>query len=152
MNGEVCSINPLDLVNLTPLMGRTSGRAEVKIGLIDGPVMTQHPDLAGEHLREIPGNNSGTCTQANSTACLHGTFVAGILCAKRSSSAPAICPDCALLVRPIFAETTAANGEMPSALPEELAQAIVDCIDAGARVLKISDALAEPSSQCEREL
>ena len=70
---------PLELVKLTALMERTSGSPEVKIGLIDGPVVTQHPDLAGEHLREIPGNNGATCTQANSTACLHGTFVAGIL-------------------------------------------------------------------------
>src|SRR5262245_31620517 len=144
-------MHPLDLVKLTGLMERTAGSPEVKIGLIDGPVVTQHPDLAGEHLRTFPGDNV-TCTQADSAACMHGTFVAGILSAKRTSPAPAICPNCTLLIRPIFAETTAANGEMPSALPEELAQAIVDCIDAGARVLKISDALAEPSSQCEREL
>ena len=41
-------------------MERTSGSPDVKIGLIDGPVVTQHPDLAGEHLREIPGNNGGS--------------------------------------------------------------------------------------------
>jgi hypothetical protein len=52
-------MTPLDLVRLTPLIDRTSGRPEVTIGLIDGPVLTQHPDLAGEHLREIPGNNGG---------------------------------------------------------------------------------------------
>ena len=50
-------MDPLDLVKLTALMERTSGSPEVKIGLIDGLVVTQHPDLAGEHLREIPGNN-----------------------------------------------------------------------------------------------
>jgi len=145
-------MTPLDLVKLTALMERTSGSPELKIGLIDGPVVTQHPDLAGEHLREIPGNNGGACTQANSTACLHGTFVAGILSAKRGSVAPAICPNCTLLVRPIFAETAAANGEMPSAMPEELAQAILDCIDAGARVLNVSAALAQPSLKSERAL
>jgi hypothetical protein len=107
---------------------------------IDGPVAMNDPELASQHIREIPGNRSGTCTQANSTACLHGTFVTGILSAKRGSVAPAICPNCTLLVRPIFAETVASNGEMPSAMPEELAQAILDCIDAGARVLNISAA------------
>jgi len=145
-------MDPLELVKLTALMGRTSGSHEVKIGLIDGPVVTQHPDLASEHLREIPGNNAGTCTQANSTACLHGTFVAGILSAKRGSVAPAICPNCTLLVRPIFAETVASNGEMPSATPQELTQAILDCIDAGARVLNVSAALAQPSIRSERAL
>ena len=143
---------PLDLVRLTPLIDRTSGRPEVTIGLIDGPVVINHPELASQHIREIPGNGSGACTQASSTACLHGTFVAGILSAKRGSVAPAICPNCTLLVRPIFAETTAANGEMPSAMPEELAQAILDCIEAGARVLNISAALAQPSMKNERTL
>ena len=143
---------PLDLVRLTPLIDRTSGRPDVTIGLIDGPVAMHHPELASQHIREIPGNGSGACTQANSTACLHGTFVAGILSAKRGSVAPAICPNCTLLVRPIFAETKAANGEMPSATPEELAQAILDCIEAGAQVLNVSAALAQPSIKNERAL
>jgi hypothetical protein len=72
------------------LMERSSGIPDVKIGLIDGSVLTHHADLANEHFREIPGNNGATCTQANSTACLHGTFIAGILSAKRNSPAPAI--------------------------------------------------------------
>src|SRR5262245_23413512 len=145
-------MTPLDLVRLTPLIDRTSGRPELTIGLIDGPVVMTHPELANHHVRELPGNGSAACTQPNSTACLHGTFVAGILSAKRGSAAPAICPNCTLLVRPIFAETAAANGEMPSATPEELAQAILDCIDAGARVLNMSAALAQPSMNNERAL
>ena len=138
-------MDPLNLVKLTALMDRTSGRPEVKIGLIDGPVVTQHPDLAVDHLREMPGDNGVTCTQANSMACLHGTFVAGILSAKRHSPAPAICPNCTLLIRPIFAETTSGSEHMPSATPQELATAIIECIDAGARVINLSLALAQPS-------
>jgi subtilisin family serine protease len=145
-------MTPLELVSLPPLMDRTSGSPELKIGLIDGPVVTQHPDLVGEHLRATALDNGGACSQATSAACLHGTFVAGILSAKRGSFAPAICPNCTLVVRPIFAEAEAANGEMPSAMPEELAQAILDCMDAGARVLNVSAALAEPSIKNERAL
>ena len=145
-------MDPLELVKLTALMERTSGSPEVKIGLIDGPVVTQHPDLAGGHLREIPGINGATCTQANSTACLHGTFVAGILSAKRNSPAPAICPNCTLLVRPIFAETISGREHMPSATPKELAAAIIECIDAGARVINLSLALAQPSTKGEQAL
>jgi len=145
-------MGPLELAKLTALMERTSGSPEVKIGLIDGPVVTQHPDLAGEHLREIPGNTGATCTQANSTACLHGTFVAGILSAKRISPAPAICPNCTLLIRPIFAETTSGREHMPSATPQELAAAIIECIDAGARVINLSLALAQPSTKGEQAL
>lgn len=143
---------PLELVQLTALMDRTSGSPDIKIGFIDGPVVTQHPDLAGEHLREISGNNSGACIQATSTACLHGTFVAGILSAKRNSPAPAICPNCTLLIRPIFAEKTAGSEHMPSATPQELAAAIIDCIAAGARVINLSLALAQPSTKVEQSL
>jgi subtilisin family serine protease len=141
-------MTPLDLIRLTALTDRTAGRPEVIIG----PVAMNHPELASQHIHEIPGNVRGACTQANSMACLHGTFVAGILSAKRGSVAPAICPDCTLLVRPIFAETAAASGEMPSAMPEELAQAILDCIDEGARVLNVSAAIAQPSVKSEHTL
>ena len=145
-------MSSLDLVGLTALMNRTSGSPEVKIGLIDGPVAINHPDLAGEHIREIPGNSGATCTQANSTACLHGTFVAGILSAKRNSPAPAICPNCTLLIRPIFAESTLGREHMPSATPKELAAAVIECIDAGVRVINLSLALAQPSTKGEQSL
>ena len=146
------ALDPLDLVKLTPLMRLSAGRAETTVGLIDGPVVTSHPDLAGAKIREIQGARGGTCARADSAACVHGTFVAGILCAKRGSAAPAICPDCTLLVRPIFAETTPANGPMPSATPEELAAAIVDCVDSGAHVINLSASLVQPSSKGERSL
>jgi subtilisin family serine protease len=145
-------VTPLDLVGLSSLMDRTGGRPGVIIGLIDGPVVIGHPQLASQYIREIPGSGSGSCTQANSAACLHGTFTAGILSAKRHSSAPAICPDCTLLIRPIFTETTSGREHMPSATPQELAAAIIECIDAGARVLNLSLALAQPSIKGEQAL
>ncbi len=145
-------MGPLDLVNLTPLMARTSGRAEIKIGLIDGPVALDHPDLVAQNIFLVPGKQSGACSTATSLACLHGTFVAGMLMAKRGSAAPAICPGCTLLVRPIFAEAASTNGEMPSAKPAELASAIVDTVDAGARLINLSAAVAQPSASGEREL
>jgi subtilisin family serine protease len=145
-------MNPLDLVNLTPLMELTSGRPEVVVGLIDGAVLQKHSELAGASIREISGELSGQCVQANSTACVHGTFVAGILCGKRNSAAPAICSNCTLLVRPIFAEMALGGEQMPSATPADLAAAIIESIDAGAWVLNMSVAIAQPSSQGELEL
>lgn len=133
-------------------MELTTGRPEVTVGLIDGPIAVSNPDLAGENVREIPGSTSGTCSQFESAACEHGTFVAGILCGRRSSAAPAICPDCTVLMRPIFSETASGNSEMPSATPDELAAAIVDCIEAGAHVLNLSAGIAQQSSKGEREL
>jgi subtilisin family serine protease len=41
---------------------------------------------------------------------------------------------------------------MPSATPEELAEAIVDSVDAGARVINLSSAIATPSPKGESRL
>jgi subtilisin family serine protease len=142
----------LELVRLPPLMERTSGRAEIGVALVDGPIVMGHPDLAGGAIREIPGRLRGTCDLAGSGACRHGTFVAGVLVARRGSPAPAICPGCTLLVRPIFAEAASGNGPMPSAAPEELAAAIIDAVEAGARLINVSAALARPSRTGEQAL
>ena len=87
----------------------------------------------------------------NSVACAHGTYVPGISSGARGSEAPAICPDCVLLFRPIFLEATTGIDD-PRAEPEELAQALTDCTDAGVRVVNVSAALAGPSIKDERAL
>jgi subtilisin family serine protease len=145
-------MGPLDLVQLTALMNRTSGRAEISVGLIDGPVLLTHPELASEHIREVPGKLRGTCARSDSIACVHGTFVAGILSARRGSTAPAICPMCSLLLRPIFSEAAALDNVLPSASPQDLAEAIIDTVDAGARIINLSSALAQPSPKGENKL
>ena len=145
-------MSPLDLVRLLDLMQRSQGRPEIAVALIDGPVALNNPDLAGATIRETPGKLKGACTRADALACAHATFVAGILSARRGSVAPAICPGCTLLLRPIFAETANGNAQMPSATPEELADAIIDSIDAGARVINLSSALVEPSLKGESSL
>jgi subtilisin family serine protease len=143
----------LDLVGLAPVINLSSGSPEVVIGLMDGPVAVNHPDLAAESVRGIAGEPGAGCAHSGNAACTHGTFTAGILSAKRGSPAPAICPGCPLLARPIFKEGAAEkNGALPSATPAELAKAIVKCIEAGARVLNLSAAFAQPSSRGEREL
>lgn len=132
-------MDPLDLVRLGPLMARTRGRSEISIALIDGPVETAHPDLARHaHLRALGG--SSRCSQPQSASCRHGTFVAGILAGRRGGAAPGISPDCTLLLRPIFSDRTDAG--VPSAEPHDLAQALLDCTAAGARIINLSAALA----------
>ncbi len=137
------------MVGLLPLMEITEGRPEVGIGLIDGPVSSSHPELAFERIRRI--GHSVACAP-ESAACTHGTFIARILFAKRDSSTRGICPGCTLLIRPIFDDTRVAHGDMPSATPEELARAMVECVDAGARILNVSAALVRPSFDGERVL
>jgi subtilisin family serine protease len=144
------ALDPLELVGLPGLMALTQGRGEVVVGLLDGPVTLNHPDLATRTVRTLTGI-SGTCRDSGSEACRHGTFVAGILAARRGARAPAIAPDCTLLVRPIFSEAELA-GELTSATPRQLAEAIVDCVDAGAWILNLSAALTGGSIGDQREL
>jgi subtilisin family serine protease len=133
-------------------MELSQGSAEIAIALIDGPVALDHPDLVGASIRQLSGKPNGTCSLVDSVACTHGTFVAGILSARRGSVAPGICPGCTLLLRPIFAEAPNANGQMPSATPQELAEAIIDSVDAGVRVINLSSALLQRSPEGERGL
>jgi subtilisin family serine protease len=147
------NLSAIDRVRLWPLLDLTTGRADVVVGLLDGPVANSHPDLQEARIRQVPGASPGICAQQRSAACRHGTFVAGILSARRGCAAPAICPGCTLLVLPIFAESTPDEGRaLPSAAPGELAAAIIRCVDSGARVLNLSAALAQPSTRTEREL
>jgi subtilisin family serine protease len=138
-----------ELVRLPDLMALTSGSADLVIGLVDGPVALDHPDLVTGNVRAL-AETSGVCRDVRSASCRHGTFVAGILAARRGAQAPAIAPGCTLVVRPIFSET-GPLGE-PSATPGALAEAIVDCVHAGARLLNLSAALAGPSLGAEHDL
>jgi subtilisin family serine protease len=149
--GGDLSTAPLDLVKLVSLMEVTAGNSEIVVGLIDGPVAMNHPHLSAAHIRHVTGHSrGGTCSEVG-PACTHGTFVAGILVANRDSPAPAICPECNLLIRPIFSETTG-HDQLPSVTPEDLASSIVDMAEAGIRVLNISAALALPSSRSEPQI
>jgi hypothetical protein len=84
--------DPPAAVGLRPLMELTSGRRETMVALIEGPVAIDHPELASENIREVSGGLPAKCARSDTIACTHGTFVGGILHARRGSRAPAICP------------------------------------------------------------
>lgn len=144
--------NPMGLVGLTALMNLTSGSPEIKIGLIDGPVAKGHPAFVSENIRQLSCTSDRVSARADGDASMHGTFIAGMLSARRGSGAPAICPDCVLLVRPIFADAMTVEREAPGASPRELGAAIIECVEAGARVLNLSLALTRPSVNREYAL
>lgn len=149
---SVAGSNAIGLVQLAQVMELTSGAPEIIIGLIDGPVAIDHPDLEETAWRTIGGQVAAKCSEAPDFACAHGTFVAGILAAKRGSVAPAICPGCTFLVRPIFSAVSITLHPLPSSTPNDLATAIKDCIGAGARILNISSAIVRPAAGSEHTL
>jgi subtilisin family serine protease len=134
-------------------MERNSGSPGVTIGVIDGPVVLDHPDLMGRRIQETTANSSAACLSRTSSACAHGTFVLGMLAATRNSAIPGICPDCTFLLSPIFSERTNQNAPAPSATSSALAEAIVNCVRAGTRVLNLSVGLTGSSfTHGERQL
>ena len=138
-------INPLKQVMLPPLMAITGGSEHVVIGLIDGPVAAGHPGLTGARVRELASAPNQMWSLTSSAASRHGTFVASMLCASRQFLPSAIAPGCTLLVRPIFNAIGNDTGGIPNAKPETLANAIADCVRAGASILNLSVSLADAS-------
>jgi subtilisin family serine protease len=144
----------LRLVGLPKLMQSSAGAPSVTVGLIDGPIALNHSDLVSENIRVLDQSGGGACTKPESTACTHGTYVAGILHAKRDSYVRGICPGCTLLVRSIFSEAAevSANNGVPNATVGELAAALREVIEAGARVVNLSVGLAEAGTRAEPAL
>ena len=138
-------MDPLVVVNTRPLLSLTRGTPNVLVAIVDGPADLDHPGLGARRIRSLGGRVPGGCRHTNSLACSHGTLVLGILAARRDTPAPAICPDCSFLLRAIFPEPPPSDGRLPTATPEDLAEAITDCVEAGARVINIS---AAPSVPC----
>jgi subtilisin family serine protease len=127
-----------ELVRLPPLIDRTSGSADVVVGVIDGPVDVTHPDLAGARLGTAgcPTTAAG-CDVRTSLACRHGTFITGMFAAGPQSAAPGMCPGCPVILRPIFCEAGPGR-TCPVTTPADLAAAIADTVDAGAGVINLS--------------
>ena len=138
----------LSLVRLEGLMDNSDGDPSVSVGIIDGPLDVSHPAFSGATLSTVRPTQLAACQDARSAACSHGTAIAGILCAKRGLPAPAICPSCTFLFYPIFPEKDGCAWVTPG----ELARAIVETVDAGARIINLSLGVIPVDTSVDREL
>lgn len=138
--------DPLEKVDLRRLMTRTVGRRATRVGLIDGPLATGHPDFSDANIEIVPARNTPAAARASGLAyeaSAHASSVAGILVTRRGSSAPAICPGVTLVVRPVLPSAT--SKDPGTATADDLASAIVEATDAGTHVLNMSLALSAHS-------
>lgn len=103
------------------------------VAMLDGPVMVDHPGLVASSLVGLSGQVA-ICA-GRGVGCGHGTAVAGVLVAGRETPVRGICPGVRLLVRPIFTEQSPCWAE-----PAVVARAMVDCVEAGARIVNVSAA------------
>ena len=139
-------MDTLKQVRLQSLMAKSTGSNSIAVGIIDGPVDLNHEAFATSKIRTARGADIVACKTANSVACMHGTFVTGILTGKHGLHAPALCPACEIILRPIFSEESHGQElELPSSTPDELAEAIVECIQAGANIINLSIGLSTTS-------
>lgn len=121
-------------------MNMSRGDYGISVGIIDGPVDLCHSAFNNSRIRMAAKSESTKCRDADSMSCIHGTFVTGILASKKGSAAPAICPNCEIILRPIFYDTHGKGGsyQFPRSTPQELATAIIQVIDAGATIINLS--------------
>jgi subtilisin family serine protease len=141
-------MDPLAQTRLLSLMSVSGGSPDITIGVIDGPLDLNHPAFQGSRIRTVKDSQRVACKNASDTACIHGTFVTGILCAKRGLSAPAICPDCSIIVNPIFRRDPTTNNwgvATPAVTFEELTDAIMETIDTGVKIINLSLGLSTSS-------
>jgi hypothetical protein len=97
-------VNPRDYVGLTALTEVTGGSPGVTVAVIDGPVALDHAAFAGQRIREVPGGPASACATGASAACALGTFMAGMLAARRDSEnrRPALHPVSGSETRRVF--------------------------------------------------
>jgi len=145
-------------------MELSSGSRKIVIGIIDGPIDFTHNDLQEAHIRTINKSQLSECQNVDSMSCLHGTFITGMLCSKRGSVAPAICPECDIIIHPLFKDdginnnnnnninsnrkafnynSTSMNKYIPYATVKEFTHAIADVIKAGAKIINLSVGISD---------
>jgi subtilisin family serine protease len=144
-------MDPLIQTKIQYLMKYSEGRPEITIGLIDGSIDLSHPAFRGSIIRTVKESGHAKCTNTDSISCRHGTFIAGIISAKRGFNVPAICPKCTLLLYPIFTDKKQEEDNnytnrkkyhdtisFTITTPTELSNAIVEVIYKGARIINLS--------------
>jgi hypothetical protein len=117
----------------------------VPVAVIDGPY--DAGALSGTLARAPISLGNGGCRVNANIACNHGTFIMGLLGARRDAFPPGLCPDCKLLHVPLFADE-----ESPSASIDELANAISIAVIAGAKLINLSLAIIGDDKQSHHEL
>jgi hypothetical protein len=126
---------------LFPSVIPRAGRAKaVPVAVIDGPY---DPGALSGILAEQPVSlANASCSINPNSACIHGTFVMGLLGARRSAPIPGLCPDSKILHVPLFVDNRS-----PQSSVAKLASAISLAVAAGAKVINLSLAILGDDAQ-----
>jgi hypothetical protein len=117
----------------------------ILVAIIDGPY---DDAVLSRILAQKPiGLGNERCGINPNTACSHGTFIMGLLGARRDALLPGMCPDCSFLHIPLFIDEIA-----PSATVDELAKALRSAVTAGARLINLSLAILGDDLKIDHQL
>jgi hypothetical protein len=130
--GQLSVPAPPAVVPLTNRRGERHGPIPLPVAVIDGPydAAALSSVLAASPVSLGPGD----CDP--DTACQHGTFVIGMLGARRDALIPGLCPQCQLLHFPLFIREHARTASL-----DALAGAIDRALAAGGKLINLSLAI-----------
>lgn len=112
----------------------------VPVAVIDGPY---DPSALSDILAEQPVSlGNASCSINPNSACIHGTFVIGLLGARRTAPIPGLCPESKILHVPLFVDSRS-----PQSSVTELANAISLAVTAGAKLINLSLAIMGDDAQ-----
>jgi cyanobactin maturation PatA/PatG family protease len=116
------------LPGLLALWRETSGDPEICIAVLDTPLDLDDRFLASARIGQDWSGDARSCSR-------HGTEVASIIFAPAGAGLRGLAPECAGISLPIF---DCDPGPVAPADQRRLAQAILDAVDAGARIINVS--------------
>ena len=125
------------------LWAETQGDSRVIVAIIDGPVDQSHPCFNGANLTRLPT----LVTDASDTgaACRHGTHIASIIFGHHDSPVRGIAPACRGLLLSVF--TDGPRDSIAPCSQIDLARAITQAVESGAKIINISGGQLEPSGE-----
>jgi len=122
-------VNPWQVTGIARLAELAAAHQAPAIGLVDGSVDTAHPAFGGIRVR------AAACTNRQGPGCRHGTFVAGQLAR--------VSPSSEIIGHSLFCEADSLDA-CPVVGPRDLAAAIEQLVDQGARIINMSVGLRGP--------
>jgi hypothetical protein len=113
-------------------------RSAAPVAVIDGP----YDEIALEGILASLPLKLGFAGCPADAACSHGTFVMGLLGARRDALIPGLCPECPLIHVPLFV-----NEQAQDASVDELANSIALAVAAGAKLINLSLAILRDDTE-----
>lgn len=134
-----------EIPGLEQLWGETLGDPEICVAVLDGPVDYAHLSLSTAKLTQIETLASGAVGRG--LASRHGTHITSVIFGQHDKLVKGVAPHCTGLIAPIFRDRQ--DGSIAPCSQLDLARAVTQAVQAGAKVINISGGEHSLSSVAE---